>query len=132
MRLPGGVTNSRRAVSLPLLWGAAREHRCVCRFAHNDFRIRPLLVEDACDAFEGAARAVSGHPIVKPLSGESFDNFSCGRARVQIRVSLFLELMRNKPTVGSGELNRFVDHSDSPLSRWSENHLGPQEAHQLS
>ena len=111
---------------------AAGEHRRVGRLADNDLGVGPLLGQHARDAFERAAGAEAGDPVVELLALEVVDDLARGGARMHVGIGFVLELARQEPAVRLGELLRLVDHADAALGRRREHHLGAEEAHQLA
>ena len=65
MRGPGGMAGGGGAVGVVRLGLAAGEHGGGVGFADDDFGLGAFFGEDAGDAFEGAAGAEAGDPVVE-------------------------------------------------------------------
>ena len=104
----------------------------VFRLADDDLGLGPLFGQHARHAFERAAGAVAGDPIVERLAFEIVDDFARGGPRVNVGVGFVLELARQKPAARLGELEGLGDHAHAALRRRRQHHLGAEEAHQLA
>ena len=82
----------RRAVWIARLYLTTAEQRRVLRLADNNFGIGQFLGEHARDAFQRAAGAIPGHPVVELLALEVVDDLTRRGAAVDVRVSFILEL----------------------------------------
>src|SRR5258708_35276755 len=111
MRLPCRVTRGWRAIFTARLRLAAREHRRLGRFAHDDLRRGHLFIEHARHALQRSARAEPGDEIIETFALEVVDDLARRRLRVVVGVCFVLELAREEPAVLAAETVRLSIHS---------------------
>jgi hypothetical protein len=114
------------------LFDAARSHGSGIGFAKNDFGFGALFGEDAGDAFERAAGAEAGDPVVEAVALEvAEDLLRCG-AGVHVGVGFVGELAGEEPAVLFGELSCLLDHAEATRRTGGNDDLCSEEAHELS
>ena len=101
----------RRAIVEALLWQAAAEDRGIVRFANDDACAGALLPQHPGNAFQRAARAVAGDPVIKLAVREGLEDLGRRRARMRIGVSLVLELAHQEPAVFLCQFDSLGQHA---------------------
>src|SRR5713101_2863905 len=86
VRLEGRMGPRGRAVRVALLRDPAAQELSILRLADDDLRFGPLFRQYPRDAFEGAARAISGDPKVERLSLKIFKDFYCRCPRMKVGI----------------------------------------------
>ena len=85
VRGPGGMAGGGGAVGVVGLGDAAGDHGGGVGFAEDDFGFGAFFGEDAGDAFEGAAGAEAGDPVVERVAFEVAEDLLGGGAGVDSR-----------------------------------------------
>src|SRR4030088_3085868 len=92
------------AVGVAGLREAARDHGGGVGFAEDDLGFGALFGQGAGDAFEGAAGAEAGDPVVEAVAFEVAEDLLRGGAGVEIGVGFVGELASKEPAVLLGQL----------------------------
>ena len=114
------------------LWDATRQQRRFGGFGDDYFGIWPLFGQNARDATQRAASAVSGDKVIEAFAFEGFDNFASRGGRVNIGVGLIFELTGQKPAVRFGQLHGFRHHAHAASGGWCEHDFRTEIAHQFA
>jgi len=126
------MAGGRRAVGSALLRLAAADELGVGRFAQHDPGLGPLDAQHARHARQRAAGAVAGDEPVEPLALEVGQDLARRRRLVDLGIGRRLELVRQEPAVGLGELDRLLVHAEALGGARGQHDLGTQHAHQLA
>src|SRR5215467_13329466 len=115
-----------------LLWDPAADQRCVCRFAQHDASLGSFAPEHAGNTSDCSAGPVACDEDIQALTGKVIDDFTGGRALMNVCVGLSLKLPSEKPPMRLRELNRLLIHAEALLRSRSQYDLGTEHAHQLA
>ena len=121
-----------RMTALAWLGDAAADQLRVVRLAHDDLNFGALLLEHPRDAFQRAAGAIAGDPIVQALSIECRDDFRGRRPGMHIGVGFVFELAGQEPAMRFGQFLSLGDHTTALLRRRRQHHLGAEKTHHLA
>ena len=126
------MTVGWRAVGRARLRNAAAEYLRIIGLANDDLGVRAFLFEHPRDAFQGAAGAESGHPVVQSLALEVCEDLRGGGIRVRVGVSLVFELPGQVPAMLFGQFDCLGKHATALELGRGQDDLGAQESHHLA
>ena len=89
-----GVTPEWSPVCSSLLFNAAADQLRVRWFGQHDARLRPLTPKHTSHADQRPASSIASYKPVEPGTSKVIDDLAAGRAFMDVRVCLCLELMR--------------------------------------
>src|SRR5215472_19072165 len=126
------MAGGRRAAIRALLRNTAADQLCVCGFAQHNASLGSFAPEHASNAGDRSASPVACDKDIQALTGKVIDNFTRGRALMNVCVGLRLKLPSEKPPMRLRELNRLLIHAEALLRSRSQYDLGTEHAHQLA